>query len=185
MSLPHALLGLLAVAPAQWLRADQGVRGRPRPATPGRPGTRASTPSWAGSPTHGLIEVTHEGARGSRTYAVTDGGPRRAADAGCSAANAAGARCATSRSCGCSCSPRWTPPTPAVPARVAARPRRRQRSAARSARRPGPVRPGPEGFGQLAAEYGLRQYEAVHEWAEWAIEQLETHASRSSSSSAS
>jgi PadR family transcriptional regulator, regulatory protein AphA len=32
---------------------------------------------------------------------------------------------------------------------------------------------GPEGFGQLAAEFGLRQYEAVHEWALWAITQLE------------
>jgi len=37
----------------------------------------------------------------------------------------------------------------------------------------GPVRPGPEGFGQLAAEFGLRQYEAVHGWALWALEQLD------------
>lgn len=37
----------------------------------------------------------------------------------------------------------------------------------------GPVRLGPEGFGQLAAEYGLRQYEAVHDWAVWAIDQLD------------
>ena len=37
----------------------------------------------------------------------------------------------------------------------------------------GPVRPGPEGFGQLAAEYGLRQYDAVHGWALWAIDQLD------------
>jgi hypothetical protein len=32
---------------------------------------------------------------------------------------------------------------------------------------------GPEGFGQLAAEFGLRQYDAVHEWALWAMAQLE------------
>jgi hypothetical protein len=37
----------------------------------------------------------------------------------------------------------------------------------------GPVRPGPAGFGQLAAEYGLRQYDAVHDWALWAIDQLD------------
>ena len=37
----------------------------------------------------------------------------------------------------------------------------------------GPVRLGPEGFGQLAAEYGLRQYDAVHDWAVWAIDQLD------------
>ena len=33
-------------------------------------------------------------------------------------------------------------------------------------------RPGPDGFGLLAAEFGLRQYDAVHGWALWAIEQL-------------
>ena len=37
----------------------------------------------------------------------------------------------------------------------------------------GPVRLGPEGSGQLAAEYGLRQYDAVHDWAVWAIDQLD------------
>ena len=37
----------------------------------------------------------------------------------------------------------------------------------------GPVRLGPAGFGQLAAEYGLRQYDAVHDWALWAIDQLD------------
>jgi hypothetical protein len=35
------------------------------------------------------------------------------------------------------------------------------------------LRPGREGFGQLAAEYGLRQYEAVHGWALWPMEQLD------------
>jgi hypothetical protein len=37
----------------------------------------------------------------------------------------------------------------------------------------GPVGPGPEAFGQLAAEFGLRQFEAVHGWALWAIDQLD------------
>jgi hypothetical protein len=32
---------------------------------------------------------------------------------------------------------------------------------------------GREGFGQLAAEYGLRQYQAAHDWAIWAMTQLD------------
>ena len=41
----------------------------------------------------------------------------------------------------------------------------------------GPViQSGRGGFGLLAAEYGLRQIEAIHGWAEWAIEQLESAA---------
>ncbi len=47
----------------------------------------------------------------------------------------------------------------------------------------GPPVPGPEGFGILAAEFGLRQYEAVHGWALWAIEQLEQHAEPAGSGS--
>jgi hypothetical protein len=39
----------------------------------------------------------------------------------------------------------------------------------------GPPVPGPAGFGLLAAEFGLRQFEAVHGWAQWAIEQLERY----------
>jgi len=35
-----------------------------------------------------------------------------------------------------------------------------------------PVGTGAAGFGLLAAEFGLRQYEAVNGWARWAIEQL-------------
>jgi hypothetical protein len=37
-----------------------------------------------------------------------------------------------------------------------------------------------EGFGLLAAEYGVRQYDAVHSWAVWAIERLEKELGRSS-----
>jgi hypothetical protein len=32
---------------------------------------------------------------------------------------------------------------------------------------------GREGFGQLAAEYGLRQYEAARDWAIWAMTQID------------
>jgi hypothetical protein len=32
---------------------------------------------------------------------------------------------------------------------------------------------GRDGLGVLAAEYGLRQYEALRSWALWAIERLE------------
>ena len=50
--------------------------------------------------------------------------------------------------------------------------------------RPGRSELGREGFGQLAAEYGLRQYEAVHDWALWAIEQLD-HAQTTTTSAPS
>jgi PadR family transcriptional regulator AphA len=36
----------------------------------------------------------------------------------------------------------------------------------------------PEGFGLLAAEFGVRQYDAVHSWAVWAIERLEKELAR-------
>jgi hypothetical protein len=46
----------------------------------------------------------------------------------------------------------------------------------------GPVQPGREKFGQLAAEFGVRQYEAVHGWALWAIEQLDAAQARAAGS---
>jgi hypothetical protein len=42
-----------------------------------------------------------------------------------------------------------------------------------------PVNRGTASFGLLAAEFGLRQYDAVHGWALWAIEQYEAADRRS------
>jgi PadR family transcriptional regulator AphA len=166
MSLPHALLGLLAVAPRtgyELTKAFAGDLGR----YAWQAGHTSIYPELAR-----LAEVTHEGARGSRTYAVTDAGrdelrtwlftpPRQSKVRNelvlrmflLSALEPADARKLLGR-------------IAATTAQEAAELRRLRTEA-------GPVRLGPEGFGQLAAEYGLRQYDAVHEWALWAIDQLD------------
>ena len=172
MSLPHALLGLLAVAPRtgyELTKAFAGDLGR----YAWQAGHTSIYPELARLADNGLIEVTHEGARGSRTYAVTDAGRDELRTLAVHAARGR-ARCATSWSCGCSCSPRSSPPTPASCWAGSRRaPRRRRPSCGGLRAEAGPVRLGPEGFGQLAAEYGLRQYDAVHDWAVWAIDQLD------------
>ena len=170
MSLPHALLGLLAVAPRtgyDLTKVFAGDFGR----YAWQAGHTSIYPELARLADQGLVEVTHEGARGSRTYAVTDAGraalrtwlltPREHGKVRdervlrmflLSALDPADARTILER-------------IAATTAREAAQLRRVRAEA-------GPVRPGPEGFGQLAAEFGLRQYDAVHGWAVWAMEQL-------------
>ena len=143
-------------------------------ATPGRPGTRASTRSWPGWPSDGLIEVTHEGARGSRTYAVTDAG-REELRTWLLTPPAAGAKVRNELVLRMFLLSALEPGRRPQAARHGSRrtPRRRPPSCAELREEAGPVRLGPEGFGQLAAEYGLRQYDAVHDWALWAIDQLD------------
>ena len=170
MSLPHALLGLLADAPRsgyELTKVFAGEFGR----YAWQAGHTSIYPELARLADQGLVEVTHEGARGSRTYAVTDAGraalrtwlltPREHGKVRdervlrmflLSALDPADARTILER-------------IAATTAREAAQLRRVRAEA-------GPVRPGPEGFGQLAAEFGLRQYDAVHGWAVWAMEQL-------------
>ena len=172
MSLPNALLGLLAVAPRTGYELTKVFAGEF-----GRYAWQASHtsiyPELGRLAEQGLVEVTHEGPRGSRTYAVTEAG--RAAlrswlltprpDGGkvrneqvlrlflLSALDPADARVVLER-------------IATTTADEAARLRRVREEA-------GPIRPGREGFGQLAAEFGLRQYDAVHGWALWAMEQLD------------
>ena len=171
MSLPHALLGLLAVAPRtgyELTKAFAGDLGR----YAWQAGHTSIYPELARLAERGLIEVTHEGARGSRTYAVTDAGrdelrtwllapPRRA-----KVRNEQVLRMFLLSA------------LDPADARERARPDRGQHRAGGRGLRPvreeaGPVGWGREGFGQLAAEYGLRQYDAVHDWALWAIDQLD------------
>src|SRR5918993_922045 len=121
MSLPHALLGLLAVRPRsgyELTKAFEGDLGR----YAWQAGHTSIYPELGRLAEQGLVEVTHEGARGSRTYAVTEGGRG----------------CGTSRSCACSCCPRSTRPThgPSWSGSPQARPTKR-RSCDRSATRPG------------------------------------------------
>ncbi|MHA6624374.1 PadR family transcriptional regulator [Pseudonocardia sichuanensis] len=175
MSLPHALLGLLAVEPRsgyELTKAFTAELGR----YAWQAGHTSIYPELGKLAERGLVEVTEEGARGSRTYSVTPAGY------------------AELRS--------WML-TPRRPAKVRNEQVLRMflisalepedaltllhgiadRSAAEGAelRRvlgeaPPEIPAGADGFGYLAAEYGLRQYDAVHGWARWAIEKLEARA---------
>ncbi|OLT19475.1 PadR family transcriptional regulator [Pseudonocardia sp. CNS-139] len=171
MSLPHALLGLLAVEPASGYALTKAFD-----ESLGRyawyAGHTSIYPELGRLAERGLVEVTAEGPRGSRTYAVTDAGRdelrswllTRPSEAGkvrnesvlrmflLSALDPADARTVLTGI--------------AADARAGADELRTIR-----ADHPGPLT-GRNGFGQLAAEFGLRQYEAVHEWATWALDQL-------------
>ena len=172
MSLSHALLGLLSVAPRsgyELTKAFDGDFGR----YAWHAGHTSIYPELGRLAEQGLVEVTHEGARGSRTYAVTGAGraelrewimapreqPRRARNEDVlrmfllSSLDPADAR--------------------AVLERIAAKTAREAAELREIREKAGPVRPGRAGFGQLAAEFGLRQYDAVHGWALWAIEQMD------------
>lgn len=172
MSLSHALLGLLAVEPRtgyELTRAFEEDLGR----YAWQAGHTSVYPELGRLTDRGLIEVTAEGARGSRTYAATDAGreelrawlmdpfPRGKVRNEpvlrmflLSALEPADALVVLHRI--------------ADEAATGLHELRR----VRAVHGPG-VPAGPEGFGQLAAEFGLRQYQAVHEWARWAIGELE------------
>ncbi len=171
MSLSHALLGLLAVEPRtgyELTKAFEADLGR----YAWQAGHTSIYPELNRLTERGLIEVTAEGARGSRTFTATDAGR------------------AELRTWLMDPSPHGkvrneyvlrmfllSALEPADALVVLRRIAEQSAAAAVELRRirtvygPG-VPPGPDGFGQLAAEFGLRQYDAVHEWARWAIEQL-------------
>jgi DNA-binding PadR family transcriptional regulator len=175
MSLAHALLGLLAVQPRsgyELTKEFEGYLGR----YAWQAGHTSIYPELGKLAERGLIEVTHEGARGSRTYAATTAGRDELR--------------------------RWLLEPPSTTGKVrneevlrmfllsALEPadamvvlrRIADGTAAHAAElravreTAGPPVPGPEGFGILAAEFGLRQFEAVRDWALWAIDQLERYA---------
>ena len=175
MSLPHALLGLLAVAPRsgyELTKEFSGELGRHA----WQAGHTSIYPELGRLAEQGLVEVTHEGARGSRTYAVTDAGreelrtwlltPR---ERGGKVRNEQVLRVFLLSAL----EPR---DARVVLERIAENPAREAAELRRVREEAGPVRPGPDGFGQLAAEFGLRQYDAVHGWAVWAMEQLDAAA---------
>ena len=172
MSLSHALLGLLTVEPRsgyELTKEFEGDLGR----YAWQAGHTSIYPELGKLAERGLVEVTHEGARGSRTYAATDAGRAELR--------------------------RWLLEPPDTTRKVRSEPvlrmfllsalepedavtvlrRIADMTAAEAAELravrelAGPPRRDAEGFGILAAEFGLRQYDAVHGWALWAIEQLE------------
>ena len=173
MSLPHALLGLIAVAPSsgyELTKAFESDFGR----YAWQAGHTSIYPELARLAERGLVEVTHEGARGSRTYALTDAG--RAELRAWLLAPPKPARARNAEVLRMFLLPTLDPADARAVLQHIADGTAQEAAKLRGIRaETGAVR-GPEGFGQLAAEFGLRQYEAVHGWALWAMEQLDAAA---------
>jgi len=187
MSLPHALLGLLIVQPRsgyELTKAFEGDLGRHA----WQAGHTSIYPELGKLAESGLIEVTEEGARGSRTYTATDAGRielRRwllhRDTAGKKVRNEEVLRMFLINALEPEDAIRFLRGV-ADQTSVEA-----ERLAGILAEHGSVTQRGTAGFGLLAAEFGRRQYEAVHGWALWAIERLETadQAEENLSSSAS
>ncbi|WP_283136106.1 PadR family transcriptional regulator [Rhizohabitans arisaemae] len=172
MSLPHALLGLLALEPRTGYELTKMFEGD------------LSRYAWQAGHTNiypelgkmaaaGLIEVTAEGARGSRTYALTARGRAELRSwmmdppqTGGKVRNVEVLRM-------------FLIPTLSVADSLTLLHRLADQAAAEldhieASVKNAEFRPGHEWFGVLAAEFGALQYKAMREWALWAIEQLST-----------
>lgn len=172
MSLPHALLGLLAVEPRsgyELTKAFEGDIGR----YAWQVGHTSVYPELGRLAGEGLVEVTHEGARGSRTYAVTDAG-RAELRSWLLAAPRPGGKVRNEQVLRMFLLSALDPADALLVLRRIAEHTAGEAAELRRIRAESgsPGRSGPDGFGLLAAEFGLRQYDAVHGWALWAIEQL-------------
>jgi PadR family transcriptional regulator AphA len=175
MSLPHALLGLLAVEPRSGYELTKAFA-----ADLGRyawqAGHTSIYPELNRLAERGLVTVTEEGARGSRTYSVTPEGyaelrswmltPRTQAKVRNEQVLRMFLISALERADALVVLRRIADHTGEEGATL-----RTMLDAA-----PADVPPGAAGFGYLAAEFGARQFEAVHGWALWAIERLESGA---------
>ena len=172
MSLPHALLGLLKVQPAsgyELAKVFDGDLGR----YAWQAGHTSIYPELNRLAARGLVEVTDAGARGRRTYTITDDGKEELrtwmlTPTGngvvrneavlrmflISALDPDDARELLSR----------------IAKHTAEAATELRAVLAAAAEHPDTG--AKAGFGRLAGEYGVRQYEAVHEWALWALDQL-------------
>lgn len=172
MSLPHALLGLLAVAPRSGYELTKVFAGELGEYA-WQAGHTSIYPELVRLAEQGLVEVTHEGARGSRTYAVTDAG-RAELRSWLLAPRGSGGVVRNEQVLRMFLLSALDPADARVVLeRVAEKTAHEAATLRRVREEAGPIRPGPDGFGQFAAEFGLRQYEAVHGWALWAMEQLD------------
>jgi PadR family transcriptional regulator, regulatory protein AphA len=170
MSLSHALLGLLAVAPAsgyELTRAFEKDLGR----YAWQAGHTSIYPELAKLSGRGLVHVTHEGARGAKTYDITPDGREelrtwllRPPSEGATVRNEQVLRMfllsALDPADQRTVLTRIAEHTAAAAAELADIMHREHHTGPRAE------------FGLLAAEYGRRQYEAVHGWALWALTQL-------------
>lgn len=177
MSLPHALLGLLIVQPRsgyELTKEFEGHIGRHAWAA----GHTSIYPELNRMAEAGLVEVTHSGARGSRTYAATDAGRAELRrwmferDHSRKVRNEEVLRMFLISALAPDDAIAYLRGVAEFTGEQAARLGQVLADA-------GPVTQGdPSGFGLLAAEYGRRQYESVRGWADWAIEQIEAQESR-------
>jgi len=171
MSLPHALLGLLSVEPSsgyELSKAFEGHIGRHA----WQAGHASIYPELGKLAEAGLVEVTREGARGSRTYSVTDAGRAELRrwmfhrDHPGKVRNEDVLRMFL-------ISALDTEDALAYLRGVAEHTGREAEHLRALRAESGPVtQGGTAGFGLLAAEYGLRQYNAIRDWALWAIDQI-------------
>ena len=177
MSLTHALLGLLAVRPSsgyELTKSFEGDLGR----YAWQAGHTSIYPELNRLAERGLVEVTHEGARGSRTYAVTPEG--RAELREWLFARPRAGRVRNEQVLRMFLISALDPKDALILLRGIAEHTREGAEELRRIRVENDDVPftSPEGFGLLAAEFGVRQYDAVHSWAVWAIERLEKELAR-------
>jgi PadR family transcriptional regulator AphA len=174
MSLSHALLGLLAVEPRsgyELTKAFSAELGR----YAWQAGHTSIYPELGKLAERGLVEVTEEGARGSRTYSVTPEGYAELRDWMLSPRPPKVRNEQVLRMFLISA---LDPADGLVVLRRIAEYTETEGAELRQLMRDAPseIPAGPDGFGYLAAEFGIRQYDAVHGWARWAIEKLEARA---------
>lgn len=176
MSLSHALLGLLAIAPASGYELTKEFE-RDLGGHAWQAGHTSIYPELGKLASRGLVRVAHEGARGAKTYDVTPEGREELRT--------------------------WllTPPGEnsvvrneqvlrmfLISALTPQDQRQMLESIARNTSRtakeirasmasePEPERGVRDDFGRLAGEFGIRQLEAVRDWAEWALAELDAPA---------
>lgn len=171
MSLSHALLGMLALRPAsgyELAREFEQTIGR----YAWRAGHTSIYPELGRLADKGLIEVTHEGARGSRTYAVTPTGYEQLRDWLLGPPDA-GVRVRNETVLRMFLITALEPPDARRVLERIAEHAGAEADELRAVRDSAPVRTkGKAGFGRFALEYGIRANEATRDWAVWGLEQL-------------
>ena len=175
MSLSHALLGLLAVRPSsgyELTKAFADDLGH----YAWQAGHTSIYPELGRLAERGLVEVTDEGARGSRTYAVTPEGYTELRSWMLAPPQQAKVR--NEQALRMFLISALEPADALVVLRRIAEHAGEEGTKLRTMMNSAPaeIPPGASGFGYLAAEYGARHFESVHGWAMWAIGKLEARA---------
>ncbi|WP_448332656.1 PadR family transcriptional regulator [Streptomyces sp. DSM 41534] len=171
MSLSHALLGLLAIEPASGYELSKEFE-RDLGRYAWQAGHTSVYPELIRLAEQGLVEVTHEGARRSRTYAVTDKGREELREWLLSPWGQGVVR--NEQVLRLFLLEALKPNETVTALRDVVEHAEGRMSELRALREKRDVEP-PEGLdvlGQLASEYGLRQYQALRDWALWAIEHV-------------